>query len=215
MKFFLDNNFRKAAQTIGSIGNTPEEKLQIKKFIEETFEKTSNGTQLKPPVADNPDLDTLGYAAEVMKYFKPKLTVVNLSSVDSCHGNFTSYLKSLHRADHGVGWLWDYIQNQIPEMSGNTIMLAMPECGRNLNPNPIKDENDWLGYDHSDANARRIFGMMVGANVDRNLVIGSETNPIGHSADMVPTIADILGVKETVMGTGLLDSRARSLFDRI
>ncbi|MEZ4688369.1 MAG: hypothetical protein R3B47_20605 [Bacteroidia bacterium] len=151
----------------------------------------------------------------MMRYFKPKLTVVNLNSIDACHGNFTSYLRNMHRADHATGWLWDYIQTQIPEMAGNTILMIMPECGRNLNPNPIKDENDWLGYDHSDDNARRIFGLMAGPNVDSNLVIGSETNPVGHSADMVPTIADIFGIKETVYNTGLLAGNARSLFDRI
>lgn len=214
MKLFLDNNFQKAAQTIGSIGNTPEEKLKIKNFIDETFEKTQNGTVAGPPVGGG-DNSVLGYAAEMMQYFKPKLTVINLNSVDTCHGNFTSYLSNMHRVDHGIGWLWDYIQNQVPGMSDNTIMMVMPECGRNLNPNPIKDENDWYGYDHSDANAQRIFGMMVGPNVDANLTIGSENNPIGHSADMVPTVAHILGIKETVMGTGFLDPRARSLFDRI
>ncbi|MFK7969335.1 MAG: hypothetical protein AB8F95_03160 [Bacteroidia bacterium] len=215
MKFFLDNNFRKAAQTIGSIGNTAEEKFAIKQFIDDTFDKTQNGTVARPPIGGNPDLTTIGYAAEVMQRFKPKLTVINLNSVDACHGNFTNYLRNLHRADHGVGWLWDYIQNQIPEMANDTVFLALPECGRNLNPNPIKDQNDWLGYDHSDANARRIFGLMAGPNIDANLVIGDEGNAIGESADMVPTIADVFGIKDTVINTGLLSPRARSLFDRI
>jgi hypothetical protein len=215
MKFFLDNNFRNAAKTIGGIGNTPEEKLQIKQFIKDTFEKTRNNAIPGPPVREGLDTTTIRYVAEVMQYFKPKLTVVNLNNIDACHGNFTSYLRNMHRADHATAWLWDYIQNEIPEMSGKTIFMLVPECGRNQNPNPIKDENDWLGYDHSDENARRIFGMMVGPNVDANLVIGSETNPVGHSADMVPTIADIFGIKETVLGTGLLAGNARSLFDRI
>lgn len=215
MKYFLDNNFENAAQTIGGIGNTDEEKQEIKKFIDETFKKTANGTVVMPPVGGSGDLSTLGYACEVMKWFKPNLTVVNLNNIDGCHSNFTGYLRSLHRADHGVGFVWNYIQNQIPEMAGNTILLLVPECGRNLNPNPIKDENDWYGYDHSDANTRRIFSMMVGPNVPADLAIGSENNPIGQSADMVPTIAEILGIKNDVISRGLLDSRARSLFDRI
>jgi hypothetical protein len=215
MKYFLDNNFKNAAETIGGIGNTFEEKQDIKAFIKATFEKTRNGTQIRTPVSDNPDLRTLGYACEVMKWFKPNLTVVNLNNIDGCHSNFTGYLRAMHRADHGVGFIWDYIQREIPEMSDNTIMLVMPECGRNLNPNPIRDQNDWYGYDHSDANARRIFGMMVGPNVPSDLVRGNENNPIGHSADMVPTIAEILGIKNEVMSQGLLDPRAQSLFDRI
>lgn len=215
MKFFLDNNFQRAAQTIASIGNTAEEKLAIKEFIKQTFEKTQNGTQAAPPVSDNQDMRALGYAAELMSYFKPKLTVVNLNDVDTCHSNFTGYLRNIHRADHGTAWLWNYIQTQIPDMAGNTIMMIVPECGRNLNPNPIKDENDWLSYDHSDDNARRVFGMMAGPNMDQNLVRGGVGNQIGETVDMVPTIADIFGIKDTVMGTGLLAGSARSLFDRI
>ena len=55
------------------------------------FEKTEQGTIAHPPVTGG-ELNAIGYACEVMKRFKPKLTVVYLSSVDSCHSNFTSYL---------------------------------------------------------------------------------------------------------------------------
>lgn len=215
MKFFLDNAFGKAASTIGGIGNTPEEKQEIKNFLDEVFEKTRNGTVAMPPVADNADLVTLGYACEVMRRFKPRLTVVNMNAIDGCHANFTGYLKAMHRADHGVGFLWNYVQSQIPEMSGNTILLVIPECGRNLNPNPILDENDWYGYDHSDANSRRIFTLMAGKGVPSNLVRGSEANPMGLAVDIAPTIADIFGIKSTVVNAGLLDGRGLSLFDRI
>ena len=124
-------------------------KAHIKKFIRETFIKKQTNGLAGPPVQGGGDLTTIAYAAEVMKYFKPKITVLNLGNVDGCHGNFSGYLRALHRADHGLGWLWNYIQTEIPEMAGKTIMLATPECGRNLNPNPIQDENDWYGYDHS------------------------------------------------------------------
>ncbi|MEM6261053.1 MAG: hypothetical protein AAGI38_00995 [Bacteroidota bacterium] len=215
MKYFLDNVFENKASAIGGIRNTPEEKLDIKNFLEATWQKTANGTITQPPVNDINDLSNIGYACEVMKWFKPTLTVVNLNNVDTCHGNFTTYLRNLHRIDHGVGFMWDYIQRQIPEMSNNTILLLVPECGRNLQPNPILDENDWYGYDHSDANARRIFGMMVGPNVPQNLTRGSVNNSVGESADIAPTVAEILGIKDTVIGSGLLAGSARSLFDRI
>ncbi len=214
MKYFLDNNFKNAAQTIGGIGNTFEEKQDIKKFIEATFEKTANNIQIRPPVSGGGDLETIGYACEVLEWFKPTFLTVNLNNVDGCHSNFTGYLRALHRADHGVGFLWDFIQKD-PVLKDNTIMIVMPECGRNLNPNPILDHNDWYGYDHSDANARRIFGMMVGPNVPSNSVIGSETNPKGHSVDIALTVADILGLKDTVANVGLVAGNSRSLFDRI
>ncbi len=214
MKHFLDNSFRIRQGDIEGIRNTEEEKINIKAFFRDIFNR--GGSTASPPVADNGDLRTVGYAAEVLKWFKPKLMVVNLHAVDSCHSNFTSYLRSLHRADHAVGWLWNYIQNNIPEMANNTIMIATPECGRNENPNPIQDENDWFAYDHSgDLNTQRVFTQMVGKNVPQNLVVGSESNPIGTSVDNVLTIADIFGVKDQVNAAGFIDNSARSLFDRI
>ena len=69
---------------------------------------------------------------------------------------------NLYIRDHIVGHLWDYIQNNIPEMSGNTSIVVPPEHGRNLESNNIKDANAFYGYDHSDDNSRRIFNLMVG-----------------------------------------------------
>lgn len=215
MKYFLDNAFNQGGQSYEGINNTEEEKIAIKQFLKDMFVATTNNTFAHPPVMDNLDLLTTGYACEVMKRFSPTLSVVNFNAVDTCHSNFTGYLKNLHRADHAVGYLWNYIQTQIPTMSGNTIMIVVPECGRNLAHNPIKDENDWFAYDHSDANSLRIFGAMVGKNVPSNLSVGSETNPVGLSGDVSLTIAEILGIKDTVANTGFVASEMRSLFDRM
>lgn len=212
MKYFLDNNFENAGGTIETIYNSEEEKQNIKLFMRHMYNQ--GGNIAKPPISDNNDLNTVGYAVEVLKWFKPTLTVVNLFEVDACHNDFTSYLRALHRADHAIGHLWNQI-NQIPEMANNTIMLVTPECGRNLSPNPIKDENDWLAFDHSDLNTQRVFTQMVGPNVPSNLVRGGVGNPIGQTADNCPTIAEILGFKDDVVGNGLISSTAQSLFDRI
>jgi len=215
MKAFLDNSFEHLGSVPTSIGNTAEEKQDIKAFMAEMFTKTQNGTIAHPPVHDSGDLTTMGYACEVMKWFKPALTVVNMSGVDGCHSSFTGYLAAMHRADHAVGHVWNYIQDQIPEMAGNTVIIAIPECGRNGEPNAIQDQNDWYSFDHSDSNALRVFGMMAGANVPSNLSIGSEGNPVGMVTDVVPTIGEILGVKNEVMGAGFLNPGTLSLFDRI
>jgi hypothetical protein len=216
MRFFLNQNFLQNGGRIPHLNNTEEEKEDIKAFIREVFSRQEAGQVLFPPVNDNGDLSTLGYATEILRYFKPKVTVVNMSAVDSCHSSYTNYLQALHRADHGVGFLWNYIQTQVPEMSGNTIMIVMPEHGRNLEPNGIMDENDWLAYDHdSDPNSRRIFTLMVGPGIDGGLEIGSEANPVGDAADVVPTIAEILGIKNDVINAGLLQFNAKSLFDQI
>ena len=216
MKNFLDNAFRVKQGQIASIKNTDEEKNQIKEFVRTTFQKKASG-QIGFPPGGGGDGVTLGYTAEVLKEFKPKLLVVNLSSVDVCHGNFTSYLKALHRADAGVGWLWNLIQTQIPEMAGKTTILLSPECGRNANPNPITDENNWVAYDHSDSNTRRVFTMMAGAAMGSNRgTYASDwdlSNPGAYTTDNVLTIADIMGIKNDIP-PGFMYGPSRSLFDR-
>lgn len=214
MQAFLDQSFgvQNSSAGFGGIQNTEEEKLNIKEFIREMFRKKDAGTLATPPVSDNGDMSTVGYACEVMKWFKPKLTVVNMSAVDGCHANFTGYLRSLHRADHAVGHIWNYIQSQIPEMSGNTIILAMPEHGRNLDPNSILDENDWKAFDHSDINSTRIFSLMAGPNVPVGLSRGSEGNQIGDIRDGVLTLAQALGIKEQVLAEGIVPV-TQSFFD--
>lgn len=215
MRDFLNNAYLTSASEIPGIKNTEEEKDNIREFMKLMFQKTAQGGLAMPPVADNGDLATVGYACEVMKWFKPALTVINMSSVDSCHGSFTAYLASLHRADHAVGHVWNYIQTQIPEMANNTVMIVTPDHGRNLNPNPILDINNWKSFDHdSDANSRRVFTLMAGPGVDSNLMIGSEANPVGDSADGVLTIAEVLGFKQDIQNQGLIDGSALSLFDR-
>lgn len=216
MRTFLNHSFGDEGRGIPHLYNTQEEKEDVKAFIKATFERKENNEIAFPPVTDNGDLSTIGYATEVLRWFKPRLSVVDMSDVDSCHGSFTHYLKSLHRADHAVGFLWNYIQTQIPEMAGHTAMIVMPEHGRNLASNGLLDQNDWNAYDHdSDDNSRRIFTMMVGPGIDSNLQVGSVTNPVGDAADVVPTIADLLGFKSDVMNAGLIDPGARSLFDRM
>ena len=216
MREFLNQNFQQQGLEISHLYNEVDEEINIKEFVKSTFEKVTAGSIALPPVNDNGDLKTIGYAVEILNWFKPKLMVVDMTNIDVCHGNYTAYLKNLHRADHGVGFLWREIQ-RIPEMAGKTTMLVMPEHGRDLEHNPIQDDNLWYAYDHSgnNENTRRIFSMMVGPGIDAGLKVGSPSNPIGDASDIVPTIADLFGIKDVVASKGLLDPAARSLFDRI
>ncbi|MBK9106600.1 MAG: hypothetical protein IPL92_19095 [Saprospiraceae bacterium] len=216
MREFLNQNFQQQGLEIAHLYNEVDEEIKIKEFVRNTFLKVNAGNVTLPPVNDNGDLKTIGYAVEVLNWFKPKLMVVDMTNIDVCHGDYTAYLKNLHRADHGVGFLWREIQ-RIPEMAGRTTMIVMPEHGRDLEHNPIQDDNDWYAYDHSgnNENTRRIFSLMAGPGIDGNLRVGSVDNPVGDSADIVPTIADLFGVKQLITSQGLLDPAARSLFDRI
>lgn len=212
VKAFTDNVWGTMSSGLTTIENTEEEKNDIKNFIRATFNKKQAGTLAKPPVADNGDAITVGYACEVMKWFKPKLTVVNMHAPDVCHSNFTNYLRAIHRSDHSLAYLWNYIQTQIPEMANNTVLIAIPECGRNLQPNAIQDQNDWFCYDHSDQNARRIFSLIAGPGVPANHKVGNENNPIGTSMDGILTIGEVLGFKNDIP-KAYLSSSAKSMFD--
>lgn len=204
MKYFLDNNFSNIGKPLPDLKNTEQEKYEIHNFMKLMFTKTQGNSVAMPVGSNNGDAKTIGYTAELLKHFKPTLTVVNLGAVDACHQNYTSYLQALHQADHSVGFLWNYIKTQIPEMANDTIMIIAPECGRDLNPNPIKDNNNYFAYDHSDANSLRIFTSMVGGDVPQGLIKGDPNNQIGLNTNVVPTIADILGIKDDVVNAGFL-----------
>lgn len=215
MKLFLDQSAMVSGKDVPGIKNTDEEKNELKEFFRDMFDKQQAGSIAHPNVKDINDLRTIGYACEVMKRFEPTLTVVNLNNVDNCHRDFTGYLRALHRIDHGVGHLWNYIQTQIPNMAGNTAIIIVPECGRNATPNPILDENNWFAYDHSDANTKRVFGLMAGPGIPQNLQIGSETNPVGEVVDAVATVGELLGIKNEMLNSGFLHPVSTSWFDYI
>lgn len=215
LKTFLDLQFNALTTEGSGLGNTPDEKQNIKAFMSAMYDKVDAGTLDLPPVTDNGDLYTMGFAVEVLKWFKPAFMMVNLSAVDACHSNFSNYLGALHRADHAVGHLWNTIQTDIPEMAGQTSILCTPECGRNLEPNNILDQNDWYAYDHSDGNALRAWTVMAGPGIPSGLSVGSESNPVGLVSDTMMTAADLLGIKPEVQSAGMTAPGTASLLDQI
>ncbi|TXC82043.1 hypothetical protein [Luteibaculum oceani] len=202
MKYFLDDYYRNLGGFIHELGNDEDEKYHIKQFMQEQYDQEKSR-------------DVISATKAILSEFKPTLLAFNLSSgVDACHGNFTQYLRGIHSGDNKVAQVWQHVQS-IPEMAGNTIMIICPEHGRDLNPNPVFDQNDWYGFDHSDANTRRIFGQMIGKGIPAGLEVGDEANPIGLSADCCLTIADILGIKNEVRNVGHVRGDSQSLLDRI
>lgn len=214
MKYFLDNSFANVGKPLPDLKNTEAEKYDIQQFMKSMYTKTNSSSVAMPTGASGGDALTIGYTAELIKYFKPTLTVVNIGAVDACHADYTAYLKALHAADHSVGWLWNYITTQIPGMdASNTTMIITPECGRDLNPNPIKDLNNYYAYDHSDANSQRAFASLIGGNIPAGLVKGDASTPIGLTTNVVPTIAEILGIKDNVVNAGFLAPGTQSFYD--
>lgn len=220
MKYFLDNNFANVGKPLPDIKNTEAERYDIHQFMKQMFTKTSQGTVGGPnlPASTNGDASTIRYAAEVFKYFKPTFLAVNIGAVDSCHQNYTGYLRALHQADHSVGWLWNYIKTQCPDIADDTMMIVTPECGRDLNPNPIKDDNELYAYDHSDDNSRRAFCSIIGGGfngAEAGRVFGDPTAnvSVGLTTNVVPTVAEALGIKQQVYDAKFLANGTKSFYE--
>jgi hypothetical protein len=214
MKNFLDANFAKTAADYPGIINTPTDRDAIKQFIYNTLNKTSQGqVELPMPAGSNSsqltgDLINIAYAWEVLQNFHPELMVINSFDLDACHFDFSTYVQDMHKADYGVGWLWNKIQSD-PVLEDDTIMICMPDHGRNELPNSVYDVNGLRAFDHtSDDNSRRLFSLIVGpaSKVKQNQVIGDAFNPVGETIDIIPTISHILGFHDEVPA-GMLPGR--------
>lgn len=211
IKNYLDANFNLTASDLPGIINNTADRDQIEAFIKQTLQQSqlNNIPFPMPPGTGsgeiNGDLYNIAYAWQVLNQLTPELVVINTFNSDTCHSNFTGYCQNLHKADYGVGWLWNKIQSH-PILANDTIMICMPDHGRNAEPNNIYDNNGLRAYDHtSDENSRRVFSLIVGPpnKVKQNQVLGSISNPVGETIDIVPTIAHILGFNEAIP-SGLL-----------
>ncbi|MBC8173091.1 MAG: hypothetical protein H7X71_04220, partial [Chitinophagales bacterium] len=204
LKNFLDKNFDKSITDIPGIVNSAAEREEIQDFILKIIQgdipvewPLPAGV---PAVELTGDLYNVAAAWKVIEKFHPELLVINTTNTDICHTDFSGYIQYLHKADFGMGWLWNKIQSD-PVMADDTILIMIPEHGRNLAFNTLPDANGLFAYDHtSDENSRDIFGLVVGPSgvVNQNLVIGSDAVPNGQSIDIVPTIAHILGFKDAI-----------------
>ncbi len=210
IKGLLDSNFHNTADDLPGIQNTPENRELIKNFMLDLQDMGFNGTlEIATPGSDydllegNGDIINISAAWQVLNQFTPELTVINTTSLDVCHSNFSSYLNFLHKADYGVGWLWNKIQSH-PVLADDTILICMPEHGRNLDSNNLADQNGLGAYDHTgDANSRRVFTLIVGPQgvVNQDTLIkddDDESKPVAESIDVIPTIAHILGFNDDI-----------------
>lgn len=205
VKALLDKNFQQSAEDLPGIQNTPENREAIKNFLLSTRQSAANGSlEVATPNSNygllTGDLRNISAAWRVLDEFNPELTVINTTNLDICHDNFTLYMDFLHRADYGIGWLWNKIQSH-PVLANDTIMICMPEHGRNLASNNLSDNNGLGAYDHtSDVNSRRVFTLVVGPDdkVNQGQVLGSQGSPAAESIDVIPTIAKILGFYDDI-----------------
>ena len=190
-----------------SIVNTEEDKKEIESFINQCFTDAAAG-QFNDPWSIgqdlyNNDMRTVQFAEKVIQEFKPELLVVNMQGVDVAHDDFTEYASNLQKADYALAHLWNTIQST-PGMAEDTILIAMPEHGRNLEGNGLYDAYGRQALDHTnDVMSREIFALVLGPN---GVVVQDQVyaNEKGESIDIVPTIANVLGFDNDIPG-GLLN----------
>lgn len=209
---FLNASFEKDVQDLPGIINSRDDKEQIKKFFIDILNGKSPIEYALPPGEPlselTGDLINVSAAWKVLDQFAPELTVINTFNLDVCHSDFTKHIQFLHKADYGIGWLWDKIQSH-PQMANNTVMICMPEHGRNADSNNLVDSRGNFAYDHTgDQNSREIFGLMAGPSsvINQNSSFGTASDPKGESIDIVPTIAHILGF-DSAIPSGKLSGR--------
>ncbi|MBK9451819.1 MAG: alkaline phosphatase family protein [Bacteroidetes bacterium] len=200
---FLDKNF-----TVGydpnaaGVVNPGADGDRLRDFNAATLAAVQSGQYVDPwsvgPSNMNNDLYNMFFAEKVIQEFKPELLVVNMQDVDICHFDFTRYADSLHKADFAVAKLWQAIQ-ATPGMANDTVLIVVPEHGRNQVPNTVIDQFGRYAIDHTaidqtsgDQMSREIFCLVVGPPgvVRQDQVI---TQVRGESIDIVPTVAQLLG----------------------
>ncbi len=209
LRNFFNDSFSKSGQ-YGNAGvdNGLIDRDPVQEFLRQELITAGNGGYTDPwgvGTSMNGDMYNVYFTERIIQTFKPELTVVNMQGVDVCHSNFTEYCNNLRKADYAVGHLWETIQNT-PGMANDTILIVVPEHGRNLQPNTLIDQFGNAAIDHtSDDTSREIFCLVVGppGKVVQNQNI---TQVTGESIDVVPTIAHILGFHDEIPG-GLLNGR--------
>lgn len=199
LRSFLNQNFGKeGAAAVGNV-NSAADAAQIRDFLAALIQSGQNGgfnqpLGIDPQYATN-DIYTILFAEEVISEFQPELLVVNMTDVDACHQNFTAYCNNLRKADYAVSHLWNHIQNT-PGMADDTVLIMVPEHGRNLEGNTVQDVYGRFGIDHTgDPTSREIFCLMMGPSsvINQNQSVGTAVSPVGESIDLVPTVANLLG----------------------
>lgn len=143
------------------------------------------------------DISNVLHACSIIEKYQPELMVVNMQDADIAHSNFTAYCESIKNADLALITLWNKIQNT-PGMANNTVLITLPEHGRNEKGNGIVDANGFEGLDHTgDAASRELFCLMLGPD---NVIQQNHTveNQSGESVDILPTIASLLGFYENI-----------------
>lgn len=176
--------------------NGPQARARIMHVLDRLQADHARGPLWNVPYQPNDDLTNMYTASLILREFRPELLVVNMQDSDIGHSDFTGYCNNLHKADHAAARLWQTIQSD-PELRDDTVMILVPEFGRNATPNTVRDRFGRLAVDHTgDEVSQRIFSLIAGPDhiVRRDAV----EEGFAEAVDILPTIARILGFHDQV-----------------
>lgn len=134
-----------------------------REFLDEQYEKwkTGGGTISHDAfLTDN--------AIEAMRRFAPDVVAVDYGEIDCAHyGSWSRYVEAISRTDELTWRLWKSA-NRLPAYRGRTLMLILPDHGREL------DRPGGLGFVHhsdfytnsgADEGCRRVWMLAIGPGV--------------------------------------------------
>ncbi len=207
---FFQKNFKRANFRENRIfSGQAKDSTQLDDFFKENISEAINTPDYNPwnlqSSIMNNDMYNVHVAEKVLQAFLPELLVVNMQEMDMAHSNFSQYCNNINKADYALAHLWSTIQNT-PSLADDTLLIALPDHGRNSFSNSIVDSNGRYGIDHSDnEKSRESFCLVMGPEhvVKQNQQIEKIS---GETIDVLPTIADALGFY-TDIDSGMLSGR--------
>lgn len=137
------------------------------------------------------DLQLAAGACEIIQAEEPDFTCVQFFGADEGHGSFSRYAENLAAVSLGIQSIWETVQ-QNENMRSDTVLIVIPDFGRNSVPNSLLDENGLPGYDHNteDPQTRELFCLMAGP---KHIVeAGSRSESYGNSSEIAGLICRLL-----------------------
>jgi len=127
-----------------------------------------------------------------MERLRPRMLMINYNDPDYVHwGNPSHYTRGIAVIDRGIERLYRWI-NADPFYAGNTVMVVVPDCGRDSNPFVA------VPFQHhfNSKSAHEIFALLVGPGIKKNQRIDKPVDQV----NIAPTIGAL-----TSMKTGLTE----------
>jgi hypothetical protein len=135
---------------------------------------------------------------EIMRKYAPSILFVNFSDIEAAHfGSYSLHLAGIRNTDRLIYELWQQAQAN-PEYRGNTLMVILPEFGRDPDGS---NTNGFLNHRSNDDTCRRVWMMCLGQPfLSRSQVIDRPVRQV----DVCPSLALWMGCRATESAGGTL-----------